>query len=88
MVSIIDAQLAVERYIEAALLDDGFRPQSVIYRINEIRGLIHSPQGELLSEQTYRSYVTQIREHGTRSSVPYQRVRRAVLNYDLLLERS
>ena len=88
MVSIISSQFAVELATEAALLDDGFRPQSIISRINEIRGLIHSPRGELLSEQTYRSYVTQIREHGTRSSVPYQRVRRAVLNYDLLLERS
>ncbi|KAG8646845.1 hypothetical protein MANES_09G035001v8 [Manihot esculenta] len=62
MVSIIDAQVIVERDVEAALVDDGFRPNSILARYREIQGLIHSPQGELLSECTYHSYVTQIRE--------------------------
>lgn len=87
MISIIDPQFITERYVEAALVDDGFRPQSILYRMREIRGFLHSPEGELLNSRTYESYVTQIREHGTRSSVPYRRVIRAVNNYDLLLER-
>lgn len=38
MISIIDAQFIIERYVEAALVDDGFRPQSILYRMREIRG--------------------------------------------------
>ena len=87
MVSIIDAQVIVERYVEAALVDDGFTPQSISDSSRELRGFVHTPRGELLSARTYGSYVTQIREHGTRASVPYRRVIRAVQNYDLLLER-
>lgn len=87
MVSIIDYHFIIERYMEAALVADGFRPQSILYRMREIRGFIHSPEGELLSSRTYQSYITQIREHGTRSSVPYRRLIRAVDNYDLLLDR-
>lgn len=85
MVSIIDAQVIVERHVEAALVHDGFHPHSILARYVEIRGLLHSPQGELLSERTYHSYVTQIEEHGTRQSVPYRRIRRAIQNADLSL---
>lgn len=42
MISTIDSQVIVERYIEAALVDDGFRPQSILYRMKDIRGFIHS----------------------------------------------
>ena len=87
MVSIIDAQVIVERDVEAALVDDRFRPNSILARYREIRGLIHSPQGELLSERTYHAYVTQIRERGTRQSVPYGRIISAIRNSALLLER-
>lgn len=87
MVSIIYAQAIVERDVEAALVDDGFRPNSILARYTEIRGVLHSPQGELLTERTYNSYVTQIRERGTRQSVPYRRIIRAIQNDDLFLER-
>lgn len=87
MLSIIDAQVIVERYVEAALVDDGFNSHSILSKYRDIRGFIHSPQGELLSARTYDSYVTQIREHGTRESVPYRRIMRAIQNYDLFLER-
>lgn len=87
MVSILDSQFIVERHIEAALVDDGFSPDSIMANHRELRGLIHSPQGELLAERTYHSYVTQIRERGTRQSLPYLRILRAVRNYDLLLYR-
>nr|UJP68001.1 Cytochrome c maturation subunit Fc1 [Erycibe obtusifolia]UJP68021.1 Cytochrome c maturation subunit Fc1 [Erycibe obtusifolia] len=87
LVSIIDTQVVVERHIEAALVADGFHPNSIMARFREIRGYIHSPRGELFSPRTYESYVTQIRERGTRQSVPYRRVLRAIQNYDILLER-
>lgn len=87
MVSIIDAQVIVERDVEAALVDDGFNPNSILDRYREIRGVLHSPQGELLSERTYHSYVTQIRERGTLQSVPYRRIISAIRNYNLFLER-
>lgn len=87
MLSIIDAQVIVERYVEAALIDDGFNSHSILSRYTNIRGILHSPQGRLLSQHTYDSYVTQIREHGTRESVPYRRIMRAIQNYDLFLER-
>lgn len=87
MVSIIYAQAIVERDVEAALVDDGFRPNSILARYTEIRGVLHSEQGELLTERTYNSYVTQIRERGTRQSVPYRRIIRAIQNDDLFLER-
>lgn len=47
MVSIIDAQAVVERRIEAALVDDGFHPNSILARYREIRGVLHSPRRDL-----------------------------------------
>lgn len=88
MSSIISNQLIIERSIEAALVDDGFHPISILKRYGEIRGVLHSPQGELLSERTYRAYVSQIRERGTRESVPYRRIIQAVRGSHLLLERT
>ena len=85
MVSILDSQFIVERNVEAALVDDGVHPNVLLARYTTIRGILHSPQGELLTERTYHSYVTQIREQGTRQSLPYLRIMRAIQNYDLLL---
>jgi hypothetical protein len=87
MVSTIDAQMIVERSVEAALVDDGFHPGSIVGRYRDIRGLLHSPQGQLLGVRTYESYVTQIMGLGTRESVPYRRVLRAIDRCDLLLPR-
>jgi hypothetical protein len=86
MVSTINAQLLVERDVEAALVIDGFHPQAILNGYRDIRGSLHYPQGHLLSVRTYESYVTQIRELGTRESVPYRRVLRTI-NHDLLLPR-
>lgn len=88
MSSIITDQIAIERSIEAALVDDGFNPLSIHHRYGELRHLIHSPRGSLLSERTYRTYLSQIRELGTRESVPYRRVIQAVRSSHLLLERA
>lgn len=83
-------QVIVERSVEAAFVDDGFHPLSIHHRYAELRKLLHSPRGELLSERTYREYVSQIREQGTRESVPYRRViqAEAVRCSHLLLERA
>ena len=88
MNSIISNQVIVERSIEAALVDDGFHPLSILRRYADIRHFLHSPKGELLSERTYSDYVSQIREQGTRESVPYRRVIQAVRSSHLLLERA
>lgn len=86
MVSILDSQMIVERAVEAALVEDGYTPDSILLKYREIRGILHSPQGELLNPRTYSSYVTQIMEHGTRESVPYRRILRAIQNFDLFLD--
>jgi photosystem II P680 reaction center D1 protein len=86
MVSTINAQLLVERYVEAALVSDGFHPQAILDEYRDIRGSLHYPTGRLLGVRTYESYVSQIRELGTRESVPYRRVLRTI-NRDLLLLR-
>lgn len=90
MVSIIDCQFILERYMEAALVDDGYSRHSIIANLREIRGILSSPRGRLLSERTlnlFVLYLTQIREHGTRQSLPYRRICEAVQRYDLLLRR-
>lgn len=87
MVSTINAQLLVERSVEAALVSDGFPPQAIVDQYRDIRGVLHSPQGRLLGVRTYESYVTQIMESGTRESVPYRRVLSAINRCDLLLPR-
>lgn len=83
----MEAQAVVERAVEAALVHDGFSPLSILAHYREIRGLLHSPRGEPLSERTYHAYVTQIREEGTRQSIPYRRIVRAIQRYEILLER-
>jgi hypothetical protein len=87
LVEVIDAQMQIEIHIEAALVEDGFSPDSILVRSNQIRGLIHSPRGELLTQRTYASYLTQIDTRGTRASVPYRRVISAIRHFNLFLER-
>ena len=88
MTSIISNQVIIERSVEAALVDDGFHPPSILHRYRDIRHYLHSPRGELMTERTYAAYVSQIRERGTRHSIPYQRVIQAVRSLNLLLERA
>jgi photosystem II P680 reaction center D1 protein len=77
MVSTINAQLIVERSVEAALVQDQIHP-GIIHEYQEIRDALHYPRGRLMGVRTYQSYVTQIMERGTRESVPYRRVLRAI----------
>ncbi|GJW90475.1 ATPase subunit 1, partial [Tanacetum coccineum] len=56
MVNIISSQFFIEKTIEQALLQDGWSPDSIVAHYTTIRGIIHTPQGRLLSPQTYTSY--------------------------------
>jgi hypothetical protein len=88
MVNIISTQAEIERRIEQALLEDGWSTRSILAHYTEIRGIIHSPRGSLLSPPTYRAYLSQINEQGTRQSVPYRRILHALDHLDLSLERA
>lgn len=84
--SFVRSQLAIERHIEAALVADGYSPQVVFERRHMIRGFLFYPEGHALSENAYAGYLTKIANFGTRQSVPYQRVIRAVHNSHLFLD--
>ncbi|KAK1419261.1 hypothetical protein QVD17_28425 [Tagetes erecta] len=58
MVSTINAQVIVERHVEAALVEDGLSPQAFADGYRDIQGALHYPQGRLLSVRTYTSYVS------------------------------
>nr|YP_010380953.1 cytochrome c oxidase subunit 2 [Stylosanthes pilosa]UDH54838.1 cytochrome c oxidase subunit 2 [Stylosanthes pilosa] len=88
MTSIINYQTIVETSIEAALVDDGFSPQSILLRYPQIRGYLHSPSGDLMAARTYQSFANQIMGLGTRESVPYQRVIQAIHRSHILLDRA
>lgn len=81
--SIIAAQIVVEESIEAALVDDGYPPAAILNKRHQIRGHIFYPAGTCLTEKTYVGYVTSIGHLGTRASVPYKRVMKAIENHDL-----
>ncbi|GKB27485.1 ATPase subunit 1 [Tanacetum coccineum] len=51
MVNIISSQFFIEKTIEQALLQDGWSPDSIVAHYTTIRGIIHTPQGRLLSPQ-------------------------------------
>nr|UJP68045.1 ATPase subunit 1 [Evolvulus alsinoides] len=85
MESILDYQFRIEKNVEAALVEDGLNPQSILLKYTSIRGYIHSPFGKLLSEATYRSYVTQIENGQVRDSPPYKRLKKALEGYDIML---
>lgn len=85
MEKILNSPFFIEKNIEAALLEDGFSPQSIQTKYSSLRGYIHSPFGTLLSEKTYHSYVTQIEYGQVRESVPYKRVLKAIETSNLIL---
>ena len=84
-INVVELQFSIERRVEAALVADGFDPASILANRHRIRGVLFYPFWDLLTERTYRAYVTQIESNGTRESLPYRRVVRAVQNYDLFL---
>lgn len=83
--SFLHHQLSIDRHVEAALVEDGCSPQVVFERRHQIRGFLFYPEGRALGEDTYAGYLTQILKNGTRQSIPYRRVIKAIRNSDLLL---
>lgn len=83
--SFVRSQLAVERHIEAALVADGYPAAVIMERRHLIRGFLFYPEGRALSENAYSGHLRQILNLGTRQSVPYRRIIRAVHNSHLFL---
>lgn len=83
----LERAVPIERNIEAALVFDGYHPDRIRGRINEIRGILftHPTRVLLLSEQTLDRYLNEIETNGTRQSTPYMRVVRAIHNSNLIL---
>lgn len=83
--SFVQTQLQIEKHIEGALVADGYPQDSLLEKRHQIRGFLFYPKGTALSESTYVDYLQQIQNNGTRQSVPYRRILKALQNYDLFL---
>lgn len=83
--NILFKQVTLEKKIEAALVDDGYPRERVLEKRHAIRGFLFYPRGTALTERTLTQHLEQIERNGTRASVPYRRIGRAVENHDLLL---
>ena len=85
-VNLVHKQAEIERYIEAALISDGIPRESFLRNLNGLRSVLFSPQGTPLSTGTLARYLREIARNGTRQSIPYRRVYRAIRNYDLFFD--
>lgn len=83
--NILFKQVTLEKKIEAALVDDGYPRERVLEKRHAIRGFLFYPRGTALTGRTLTQDLEQIERNGTRASVPYRRIGRAVENHDLLL---
>lgn len=83
VVDLVDQQVEVEKRIEAALVHDGIHPQRVLDELNRLRGVLFYPRGGPLSTATLARYIREISQSGTRQSIPYRRVYRAIQNFEL-----
>ena len=83
----LERAVPIERNIEAALVFDGYAPDRIRFRINEIRGILftHPTRMLPLSEQTLDRYLMEIQTNGTRQSAPYMRVVHAIRNNKIIL---
>lgn len=84
---ILKKAVLLEKKIEAALVFDGYDRDVIFLNRNQIRGFLflHPTRALLLSERTLDRYLNEIKINGTRQSVPYTRVVRAIRNQHLLL---
>ena len=83
---ILELKMLLEKRVEAALVGDGYRAGDLIRKRFEVRDvLFYRGGGEPLAAQTLRRYLSEIDNTGTRSSVPYRRVVRAIQNSDICL---
>lgn len=83
--SFVRTQREIEKHIEGALVADGYSRETIFEKRHRIRGFLFYPGGTALYESTYVDHLNQIRENGTRQSVPYRRIIRALQSYDLFL---
>jgi len=86
LVDIVYQQAEVEKKIEAALVLDGIPPIRVLNELNRLRAVLFYPRGTPLSPATLARYIQQISQSGTRQSIPYRRVIRAIQNYELFID--
>lgn len=84
--SFVRIQLQIDKHMEAALVEDGYSRQMVFEKRNKIRGFFLYPKGRALDLDTYKGHLDQIENWGTRQSVPYRYIRRALTHYDLILD--
>lgn len=82
---IISAQTVIEKKVEAALVADGFNPNSIVENRHQIRSVLFYPRGTVLSRKTYINYVKHLDSHGTRASIPYRNIKKALDNCELFL---
>jgi len=83
VVDLVYQQAEVEKKIEASLILDGIYSVHFVPELNNLRGFLFYPHGSPVSAATLARYIREIRRLGTRQSIPYRRVKRAILNYEL-----
>lgn len=83
----LERAVPIERHVEAALVGDGYAPDQIRLRISQIREILfaHPTRMLLLSERTLARYLNELETNGTRQSIPYRRVVRAIRNHDISL---
>lgn len=84
---LIDKQLLIEKKIEIALLNDGYSRGSIFSNRNAIRGYLFYPNGTPLKESTLDHHLKQMVQNGMRQNIPYERIQRAINNYNLFLSK-
>jgi len=85
LVDVVTTQMEIEKRVEAALVLDGVNPATLLEKRHQVRGFLFYPRGTSLSPATYHRHLNNMSLNGTRLSLPYQRVLRAVRSHDLLL---
>lgn len=80
---ILTSQTIIEKRVEAALIEDGFPPDVFLHKRKRIRDFMFYPEGTGLTAQTYAHHVKSIEKFGTRDSIPYKRILKAIKNSEL-----
>lgn len=86
VVELVYRQAEIERHIEASLISDGIPIYSYWRNLNRLRSVLFSPHGAPLSQATLTRHLQEIAQNGTRQSIPYRRVYRAIRNLDLFFD--
>lgn len=85
---LLDNQLIIDKAIEKALLSDGYSRDELndLSKRNQIRGFLFYPHGKLMSVNTYKNYVKEVK-FATHRSKPYKRICDAIASSRLFLKR-